>query len=160
MKKIEDVVEVYANGRTIPLLLPERRMALNPLDWISRERERIGAVLPIVAIRWTHEGHAYEDVNCPVPIPDMSGLVYATAGWKQWVVINPDSSTRFIIDVPHVREHSNPSKGDLGNPRHLRGDPPHVMYGEGSDGYQDDCRFFFDMHTGQLLRTDFVGRHW
>lgn len=160
MKTIEDVVEVYANGKCIPFFLPERVQAVNPVAWDAQYRKQIGAELPVVATRWVHEGRVYEDPNCPIPIPDMSGLVYATPGWKQWVVLNPDGTTRFFIDVPLVREDSNPSQGYLGEPSHFKGDPLHLMYGEGSDGHQDDCRFYFDMHTGQLLRTHFVSRHW
>ncbi len=35
-----------------------------------------------------------------------------------------------------------------------------VMYGGENDGDCDDCRFHFDMHAGELLRVDIVGRRW
>jgi len=153
--RITDVMRVWDNG--IATSFDPYRADL--VQYNESIRLQTGAKYG-VATKWHFNGKIYEDSHSPMPIPDMSGLVYATPGWKQWVVINPDGTTRFLIDVPHVREHSNPSEGYLGDPRHSKGDSLHLMYGEGSDGYQDDCRFFFDMHTGQLLRTHFVGRHW
>jgi hypothetical protein len=122
-------------------------------------RQRTGARYG-VGTRWVFDGKSYQDANSPIPIPDMTGLVYATAGWRQWVVLNPDGSTKTIIEVPHVREHSQPEAGYLGAPSHFKGDPRHIMYGEGSDGYREDCRFIFDMHTCKLLRAEFVPLHW
>lgn len=113
-----------------------------------------------VATRWTFQGRIYEDTNCPMPIPDMSGLVYAVDGWKHWVVLNPDGTKKFTINVPKVNDQSAPDIGELGEPRYRKGDPPNIMYGEGSDGHRDDCRFFFDMHTGECINVQFVGRHW
>lgn len=157
---IEDVVEVYANGKVIPMDPPERRIAIDPLAWDRQFREARGAKLPIVATRWKHNGQTYENSNCPVPIPDMSGLVYATTGWKQWVVLQPDGSIKSVIDVPRVNEQSVPELGYLGDPSHDKDAPLHIMYGEGSDGDKDAYRFTFDMRTCTLLRAHFVGRHW
>ena len=160
MGHIENVVEVYANGKVIPFDPPERRMAVDPIAWDRQHRESIGAELPITATRWQYNGHSYESSNCPIPIPDMSGLVYATEGWKQWIILHPDGSVRSIIDVPRITEQSVPELGYLGDPRHDKGAPLYLMYGEGSDGDKDAYRFTFDMRTCKLLRADFVGRHW
>lgn len=42
----------------------------------------------------------------------------------------------------------------------MKGMPTHIMYGEGGDGIRNDCRFFFNMHTGKLENVELVGRHW
>lgn len=152
---ITDVVKVWDNGTETPFD-PYRP---DLVEYHNSVRFQTGAKFG-VATSWKYNGSVYQDSNSPTPIPDMSGLVYVAPGWKQWVIVNPDSSIRVVIDVPHVREHSNPAKGDLGEPRYFKGDPLHIMYGEGSDGYHNDCRFFFNMHTGELLRTEFMSRHW
>nr|CCA80178.1 hypothetical protein BDB_80572 [blood disease bacterium R229] len=51
----------------------------------------------------------------------MSGLVYATQGWKTWVVLNPNGTQRFVIQVPRISEKSVPDQGDLGEPLPLKG---------------------------------------
>lgn len=160
MGRIDEVVEVYANGRVAAMNPPDRLLALDPVAWDRKNRHMLGAELPIIATGWKHNGRYYEDSNCPIPIPDMSGLVYATAGWKQWVVLHPDGTVKAIIDVPKVTEQSVPALGNLGDPIHAKGAPLHIMYGEGSDGDKDGFRFTFDMHTCKLLKADFVGRHW
>ncbi|CBJ34814.1 hypothetical protein [Ralstonia solanacearum] len=148
---IENVVEVFDNGVDLEY----------GLSYEAREALKLntGAKFP-VATRWTYYGHVYEDANCPKPIPDMSGLVYATQGWKTWVVLNPNGTQRFVIQVPRISEKSVPDQGDLGEPLPLKGGAMHVMYGEGGDGERHDCRFYFNMHTGELMKVDFVGRHW
>ncbi|MCM0044459.1 MAG: hypothetical protein NBV65_07505 [Burkholderiaceae bacterium] len=148
-------LEVWNNG----LLAPLEPWRLDLVEFHNEIRRNTGAKF-CVATRWTYQDSTFENPNCPVPIPDMSGLVYATAGWKQWVVINPDGTTKLVINVPRVSNLSVPENGELGMPRHMTSTPLNIMYGEGSDGYRDDCRFFFDMHTGLLERVEFVGRHW
>ncbi|WP_205569978.1 hypothetical protein [Ralstonia solanacearum] len=157
VKKIENVLELWDNGFTSSA--EERDAAVDRMKWWDDFYEISGARKQI-ATRWTYQGNTYEDSNCPRPIPDMSGLVYATSGWKTWIVLNPDGTQRVVIHVPRISEKSIPENGDLGEPHHMKGDALHVMYGEGGDGDRDDCRFHFDMHTGELLQVDLVGRHW
>lgn len=152
---ISNPLEVWDNGMTSPLE-PSRD---DLVEHHAAFRARTGASFAI-ATQWTYQGVTYESSHRPIPIPDMSGLVYATRGWKQWVVLNPDGTENFVVNVPRVSSRSVPEEGDLGEPRHMKGDPLHVMYGEGSDGDRYDCRFFFDLHTGQLVRVQHVGRHW
>jgi hypothetical protein len=155
MDRFQDVVEIWDNGAVSPINPP----AEDIVAWLSDFFARTGARMR-VATQWTFQGRKYESEKCPVPIPDYSGLVYPTKDWKQWIVLNPDGTTRLTIDVPKIRLQSSPENGELGEPRYMEGKPPHIMYGEGSDGYRDDCRFFFNMHTGQLENVELVGRHW
>lgn len=155
MDKFQDVVEIWDNGAVSPF---------NPstediVAWLNDFFARTGARRR-VATQWTFQGRTYESKHCPVPIPDCSGLVYPTKDWKRWIVLNPDGTTRLTIDVPRVSPKSSPENGELGQPRYMRGNPPYIMYGEGNDGDRDDCRFFFNMHTGQLENVEFAGRHW
>ena len=155
MNKLQNAVELWDSGDTSPFNPPTEDI----VAWLDEFFSRTGAKKR-VATRWTFQDHVYEDANCPIPIPDMSALVYAVDGWKYWVVLNPDGTKKFTINVPKVNEQSVPELGELGEPRYRQGDPPNIMYGEGSDGYRSDCRFFFDMHTGECISVQFVGRHW
>lgn len=155
MDLLSGVLKVWDNGVETPFD-PFRSDFVEYNDLIRR---RTGAKYG-VATKWTFSGAVYVDERLPIPIPDMSGLVYATAGWKQWVVLHPDGRVKAIIDVPKVTEQSVPALGNLGDPIHAKGAPLHIMYGEGSDGDRDGFRFTFDMHTCKLLKADFVGRHW
>ncbi|MHA6878501.1 hypothetical protein [Ralstonia pseudosolanacearum] len=157
MNKIESVLEMWDNGVTSSA--EERDAAVDRMKWWDDFYATSGARKQ-VATRWTYQGNTYEDSNCPKPIPDMSGLVYATHDWKTWVVLNPDGTQRFVIQVPRISEKSVPDQGDIGEPLPLKGGAKHVMYGEGGDGERHDCRFYFNMHTGELMKVDFVGRHW
>lgn len=152
---LENLLDVWDNG----VLSPFDQGRPDLVEFHNEIREKTGAKFRI-ATRWTYQGKTFEDPNCPVPIPDMSGLVYATEGWKRWVVLNADSTMRLMIDVPRISSRSVPGKGELGIPRHMKSDPLNVMYGEGGDGDRDDCRFFFNMHTGLLDHVELVGRHW
>ncbi len=155
MDEIQDAVEVWDNGATSPFN-PD---AEDIVAWLGDFFARTGARKRITT-QWTYKGRKYESRDCPVPIPDYSGLVYPTKDWKQWIVLNPDGTRRFTIEVPGISLQSSTENGELGEPKYLKGMPPHIMYGEGSDGYRDDCRFFFNMHTGQLENVELVGRHW
>ena len=62
MKSIEDVAEVY-KGRGIPLMVPERRFADDPLVWLRQQRERLSAQRAIVATRCSQEGSIEEGPN-------------------------------------------------------------------------------------------------
>jgi hypothetical protein len=153
--RITNVLKVWDNGIETPFD-PSRPDLVEYHDSI---RSETGAKFG-VATKWTFNGSVHQDANSPVPIPDMSGLVYTTAGWKQWVVLNPDGTIRSIIDVPRVNENSAPEVGYLGDPLHDAKAPLHIMYGEGSDGCKEGYRFTFDMNTCKLLRADFIARHW
>lgn len=157
MGKIENVFELWDNGATSSP--SDRDGAVDRMKWWDDFFATSGAKR-LVATRWTYQGNTYEDPNCPIPIPDGSGLVYTTMGWKTWVVLNPDGTRRLVIHVPRISKDSIPQQGELGEPRHMKGEPSHVMYGEGGDGHRYDCRFRFDMHTGELLQVENVGRHW
>lgn len=150
MEGISNVLEVFDNGTAFPYA--------STYDSREDHRLRTGANAT-VATRWTYFGKTYENELCPAPIPDMSGLVYASKDWKTWVVLNPNGLQRFVIRVPRISAQSVPEDGNLGDPRHMRGAPLYIMCGEGSDGDRDDCRFHFDMRTGQLVGVDLVGRH-
>jgi hypothetical protein len=155
MDHLTEPLKVWNNGATSPFN-PE---LADLVEFHEEFRNRTGANFG-VATRWTFHGRTDEDANCPVPIPDLSGLVYATDGWKQWVVLNPDGTKQFTVKVPRISAQSVPEKGELGDPRHMKDDPLHIMYGEGSDGDRGDCRFFFDMHIGELVHAELVGRQW
>ena len=155
MEKIKNAVELWDNGAVSQLNPPTEDI----VKWLDDFFARTGAKKHI-ATRWLYEGRAYESAHCPIPISDLSGLVYATDEWKHWVVLNPDNTTKFTIEVPRISAKSVPENGELGEPRHMRGDLPNIMYGEGSDGDRNDCRFYFNMNTGELVRVEFVGRHW
>ena len=151
MNKIENVLEVLDNRATIPFGLS------------YEEREHRKSELRAthqISTRWTYLGSTYEDLNCPQPLPDGSGLVYATDGWKTWVVLNPMGQQRLTICVPRISNRSKPENGEIGQPSYRSDLPKHVMYGEGGDGDRNDVRFYFDMRDGTLLRAEFVGRHW
>lgn len=128
---------VWDNGVITPLDLEWSDL----VEFHNAIRKKTGARFG-VATRWTYAGHTYEDANCAVPIPDMSGLVYATARWKRWVILNPEGVTKLVITVPRINFESDPEKGEFGEPRYVEGNPLHIMYGEGSDGSRHDCRFF------------------
>lgn len=153
MKVIKDVTEVFDNGTSLPLYSPQRLSAPNPQAWRRQAMRELRARYR-VATRWTYRGRIYEDRNCPTPLPDMSGLVYATKSWKKWIVLDPEGHRRLEIRVPRISDHSMPEDGHLGIPEPVHGGPYNVMYGDGSDGHRDDCRFFFDMHAGVLLRVE------
>lgn len=155
MEKLQEAVELWDNGAVSPF----NPFADDIVTWFDEFFSKTGAKRR-VATRWSYQGHTYENKKCPVPIPDFSGLVYATDEWKQWIVLNPDGTKKFTIGVPRISMQSKPENGELGEPRHMKGDPPHIMYGEGSDGDRADCRFFFNMHTGELENVELVGRHW
>lgn len=155
MEKLQEPLEVWDNG-AISAFDPTTE---DIVAWLIDFFARTGAKRR-VATRWIYHGKKYEDGNCPVPIPDYSGLVYPTQDFKKWIVLNPDGSTKFTIQVPRISSQSLPEKGELGQPRHKKGEPPYIMYGEGSDGDRSDCRFFFNMHTGHLENVELVGRHW
>jgi hypothetical protein len=155
MGRIENPAEVWDNGVETPIDIHRREV----VAYHRSIRLKTGAKY-IVATRWEFRGKTYENSHHPLPIPDFSGLVYATDEWRRWIVLAPDGIQRSVIEVPRISDHSKPEAGELGEPRYLEGDPPHIMYGEGSDGDRDDCRFFFDMHTCKLLRVQLVGRHW
>lgn len=155
MNSLMNPLEVWDNGVVTPL--DQQRHDL--VEYHRSIRAETGAKFT-VATRWTFQGCVYEDSNCPIPIPDMSGLVYAAERWKYWIVLNPDGTKKFTINVPKVNKQSVPKLGELGEPRYRKGDPPNIMYGEGSDGHRDDCRFFFNMHTGECIHVQLVGRHW
>jgi len=155
MENLTQTLKVWNNGVTSPFN-PERPDFVEFQDEI---RNKTGAKFGI-STRWIYQGKTYENAHCPIPIPDLSGLVYATDEWKRWVVLNPDNTTKFIIDVPRISAKSVPENGELGEPKYMKGDLPNIMYGEGSDGDRNDCRFYFNMHTGELLRVEIVGRHW
>jgi hypothetical protein len=153
--KLEDPFEVWDNGAISPF----EPVTDNIVAWLNDFFMRTGARKRI-GTQWIYQGKKYHSKNCPIPIPDYSGLVYPTQDFKEWIVLNPDGSKKFTIKVPKISLQSSPEKGELGQPRHTKGDPPYIMYGEGSDGDRNDCRFFFNMHTGQLERVDLVARHW
>lgn len=155
MNKLQDALEIWDNGAVSPFNPPTEDI----VSWLQDFFAHTGAKRRI-ATQWTYQGQRYESKNCPVPIPDYSGLVYAAENWKRWVVLNPDGTTRFTIGVPKIRPQSSPADGELGEPRYMKGSPPYIMYGEGSDGYRDDCRFFFNMNTGMLEHVELVRRHW
>lgn len=155
MDKFQGPLEVWDNGATSPF----DPVTEDIVAWLSDFFSRTGA-RKRVATKWTYRGRTFESMECPVPIPDYSGLVYPSKDWKRWIVINPDGTTRFTIEVPKINEQSLPEHGELGEPKYMKGYPPYIMYGEGSDGNRDDCRFFFNMHTGQLEDVQLVGRHW
>lgn len=151
MNKIENIFEVFENGSTLPYGLKYEER--------ESQKNQLGAKYT-VATRWTYLGETYDDPNCPVPIPDGSGLVYATKGWKSWIVLEPNGRKNFEIKVPKLSQSSKPNEGELGAPQYRPDMPSHVMYGEGGDGDRYDVRFYFDMRSGNLVRTEFVGRHW
>lgn len=155
MEKLKDAVEVWDNSVVSPFNPPTEDI----VAWLSDFFSRTGARKRI-ATQWTYKGRIYESKDCPVPVPDYSGLVYPTKDWKRWIVLNPDGTTRFTIEVPKISPQSPPENGELGEPKYMKGQPPYIMYGEGSDGSRDDCRFFFNMHTGQLENVELAGRHW
>jgi hypothetical protein len=155
VERLTNPCKVWDNGVVTPFNI-ER---LDLVEFHNKIREETGAKFGI-ATRWSYQGRFYENTKCPVPIPDMSGLVYTSDKWKRWIVLSPDGGIKLVIDVPQISAKSMPENGELGEPRHMKDDPPHVMYGEGSDGNRDDCRFFFNMHTGLLERVELVGRHW
>ena len=155
MEQLSGLLKVWDNGALSPFDPKQTDL----VEFHNEIRKRTGAKFG-VATRWSYQGRTYENEKCPLPIPDFSGLVYATDGWKQWVILNPDGTTKFTIGVPRISMQSKPENGELGEPRHMKGGPPHIMYGEGSDGDRADCRFFFNMHTGELERVELVGRHW
>ncbi|WP_137926625.1 hypothetical protein [Cupriavidus sp. 2SB] len=157
MEKICSVLEIWDTGATSSK--EEREAASDRMQWWDDFYARTGA-RKIVGTRWTYKGITYEDKNRPVPVPDMSGLVYAAPDLKSWTVLNPDGTRRFCIAVPKLSENSVPQNGELGIPKHMKGDPTNVMYGEGSDGDRCDCRFIFDMNNGELVKVEFLGKHW
>jgi hypothetical protein len=153
--KLQDPFEVWDNGALTPFYPATEDIVTWLTDFFMRTgaRKRVGT-------QWTYQGKKYQSENCPIPIPDHSGLVYPTQDLKKWIVLNPDSTIKFTIQVPKISPESSPEKGELGQPQHKRGGPPYIMYGEGSDGDRNDCRFFFNMRTGRLESVDLVGRHW
>lgn len=155
MDKLKDPLVIWDNGAVSPFNPPTEDL----VSWLTDFFARTGA-RKRVATQWTYQGQVHKSENCPVPIPDNSGLVYSTEGRKRWVVLNPDGTVRFTIDVPRITQESLPENGELGEPMHMKGQPPHIMYGEGSDGALDGYRFFFNMHTGQLDDVQLAGRHW
>ncbi len=155
MDKFQDAVEVWDNGAVSPFNPPTDDIVAWFNDFFSKTGAR-----KRVATQWIYKERVYQSSNCPVPIPDYSGLVYPTSDWKRWVILNPDGTTRFTIDVPKISQQSSPENGELGEPEHMKGQPTYIMYGEGSDGNRGDCRFFFNMHTGKLENVELVGRHW
>lgn len=155
MEKIQDAFKVWDND----VLSPFDPIAEDIVIWLNDFFARTGAK-KTVATQWIYRGKKYRDNNCPIPVPDYSGLVYPIDNFKKWIVLNPNGSMRFTITVPIISSASIPEKGYLGVPLHWREEPSYIMHGEGSDGDRDDCRFFFNMHTGQLETVELVGRHW
>ncbi len=155
MDKFQDVVRVWDNGAVSPF----NPQAEDIVAWLTDFFSRTGA-RKCVATQWTYQGRRYQSGECPVPIPDFSGLVYPSGDCKRWIVLDPDGTSRFTIEVPKISPKSSPENGEIGIPKHMKGQPAHIMYGEGSDGDRADCRFFFNMHSGQLEKVELVGRPW
>lgn len=151
MDRLEDPIEVWDNG----IELPCRPLTEETAAWMEDLSVLAGAHRRI-ATRWRFRNEFYESRHCPRPIPDRSGLVYAIEGWKAWVVLRPDASTKFVITVPRLSHESMPDHGDLGHPREMQDGPPHVMFGDGSDGHRR-YRFYFDMRNGRLIDLRFDG---
>ena len=151
--RVRNPVRVWNDGSTTTFHEPTRDIMKWIYQTIGPEKTRYQ-----VATRWTFRNEVMENRHCPVPIPDRSGLVYATPGGKYWIVLKPDGTLRFRIPVPQVTRRSTPSEGYLGEPRRSLNEDNYIMYCDGSDGDRDDFRFFFNMRNGRLVQVRLNGR--
>lgn len=152
-ERVRNPLRIWNDGSITPFFEPTRDI----LEWIYQSLGPEKTRFP-VATRWKFQNEILENRHCPVPIPDMSGLVYATPGGRYWIVLNPDGTVRFRIPVPQVTRRSVPSAGFLGEPQRSANEDKYIMYCDGSDGDRDDFRFFFNMRNGRLVQVHLNGR--
>ena len=151
--RVNNALRVWNDGSVTPFFEPTRDI----LEWIYQTMGPDKTRYP-VATRWKFQEEELENRHCPVPIPELSGLVYATPGGRYWIVLRPDGTLRFRIPVPQVTRRSVPSNGYLGEPRRSLNEDDYIMYCDGSDGDRDDFRFFFNMRNGRLIQVHLNGR--
>lgn len=117
----------------------------------------------VIGVQWQYGGIVYKLDSYLYLLPDFSGFIDCGDGCKTWTVLNGDNTIRCVVGVPRVRDESVIETGYLGWPtednRHFFPERD-AIYGEGSDGFADNCRFFFDSVTFEFLRVDFVGSGW
>lgn len=151
--RVRKPVRIWNDGSIRPFFEPTKDI----LEGVYQTLGPTQARYPI-ATRWKFQEKILENHHCPVPIPDMSGLVYATPGGRYWIVLRPDGTLRFRIPVPQVTRRSVPAEGYLGEPRRSLNERNYIMYCHGSDGDRDDFRFFFNMRNGRLVQVHLNGR--
>lgn len=150
---VRNPMRVWNDGSITRFYEPTRDIVKWIYQAIGPEKKRYP-----IATRWKFQGEVLENRHCPAPIPDRSGLVYATPGGRYWIVLRPDGTLRFRIPVPQVTRRSKPSDGYLGEPRRSVNKENYIMYCDGSDGDRDDFRFFFNMRNGRLVQVHLNGR--